>query len=154
MVRSVLTLCLLAGLANAVSAQDKAAVKSSKKEKGEPIKALLVTGGCCHDYARQKLILSRGISARANVVWTVAHQGGSTTNTKIPLYDDPMWYEGFDIVVHNECFAAVRDKAFVENIVRPHREGLPAILIHCAMHCYRTGSRRATGRITRTRSTI
>ncbi len=139
MVRSLFTLCLLAGLTIPVSAQEKAVAKPSKKNNGEPIKALLVTGGCCHDYARQKLILSRGISARANVVWTVAHQGGSTTNTKIPLYDDPKWSEGFDIVVHNECFAAVRDKAFVENIVRPHREGLPAILIHCAMHCYRTG---------------
>ncbi len=141
MVRSVLTLCLLAGLAFPVSAQDTpdAKVLDKKAKDGKPIKALLVTGGCCHDYERQKLILSRGISARANVVWTVAHQGGSTTDTKIPLYDDPKWYEGFDIVVHNECFAGVNDKTFVENIVRPHREGLPAILIHCAMHCYRTG---------------
>lgn len=28
----------------------------------EPIKALLITGGCCHDYAKQKLIISQGIS--------------------------------------------------------------------------------------------
>ena len=111
----------------------------SARAAARPIRALLVTGGCCHDYARQKLILSRGITARANVVWTVAHQGGSTTNTKIPLYDDPDWSRGFDIVVHNECFAGVKDGSFVDNIVRPHREGLPAILIHCAMHCYRTG---------------
>ena len=108
----------------------------------KPIRVLLVTGGCCHDYARQKLILTKGISARANVVWTVAHQGGSTTNTKIPLYDNPDWADGFDIVVHNECFAAVRDKQFVDGILKPHREGTPAILIHCAMHCYRTGDDR------------
>ena len=56
-----------------------------------PIRALLVTGGCCHDYDRQKLILTRGISARANVRWTVVHQGGTSTDTKIPLYDDPNW---------------------------------------------------------------
>ena len=105
----------------------------------KPIRALLVTGGCCHDYARQKLILARGISARANVVWTIVHQGGKTTDTKIPLYRDRNWSEGFDVVVHNECFAKVRDKAFVDNILRPHREGLPALLIHCAMHCYRVG---------------
>ena len=107
-----------------------------------PINALLVTGGCCHDYDRQKLILTRGISARANVKWTVAHQGGKTTNTKIPLYNDPNWAEGFDIVVHNECFAHVTDKEFVDRILKPHREGTPAILIHCAMHCYRTGDNR------------
>ena len=107
-----------------------------------PIQALLVTGGCCHDYDRQKLILTRGISARANVQWTVVHQGGTTTDTKIPLYDDPNWAEGFDIVVHNECFSGVTDKEFVDRILKPHREGLPAILIHCAMHCYRVGDDR------------
>ncbi len=107
-----------------------------------PIQALLVTGGCCHDYDRQKLILTRGISARANVRWTVVHQGGTTTDTKIPLYDDPNWADGFDIVVHNECFSGVTDKEFVDRILKPHREGLPAILIHCAMHCYRVGDDR------------
>ncbi|MFP6763359.1 MAG: ThuA domain-containing protein, partial [Planctomycetaceae bacterium] len=137
MMRLSMALILVTALTSSVSAQK--AKPGSVKTASRPIRALLVTGGCCHDYARQKLILSRGITARANVVWTIAHQGGSTTNTKIPLYDDPDWSRGFDIVVHNECFAGVKDKQFVENIVRPHREGLPAILIHCAMHCYRTG---------------
>ncbi|MAG92287.1 MAG: heme-binding domain-containing protein [Planctomycetaceae bacterium] len=105
----------------------------------EPIRALLVTGGCCHDYSRQKLILTKGISARAKVVWTVVQQGGTGTNAKIPLYEDPNWADGFDVVVHNECFAAVSDKEWVERILKPHREGLPALLIHCAMHSYRTG---------------
>ena len=108
-----------------------------KSEK--PIRALLITGGCCHDYSRQKLILTKGISARANVIWTVVQQGGTGTNAKIPLYEDPNWADGFDVVVHNECFAAVSDKKWVERILKPHREGLPALLIHCAMHSYRTG---------------
>ena len=106
----------------------------------QPIRALLVTGGCCHDYARQKLILTRGISARANVVWTVAHQGGTSTNAQIPLYKDPNWADGFDVIVHNECFANVRDVAWMERILKPHREGTPAVLIHCAMHGYRNGT--------------
>lgn len=110
------------------------------QEKKPPIRALLVTGGCCHDYERQKAILTKGISARADVIWTVVHQGGSTTNTKIPLYEDPNWAEGFDVVVHNECFAHVKDQAWLERILEPHRNGTPAILIHCAMHCYRTGT--------------
>ena len=106
----------------------------------KPIRALLITGGCCHDYARQKLILTRGISARANVQWTVVQQGGTSTNARIPVYQDPQWADGFDIVVHNECFSNVRDEAWLERILKPHRAGTPAILIHCAMHCYRTGS--------------
>src|ERR1043166_6356594 len=28
----------------------------------EPLRALLITGGCCHDYEAQKKILSKGIS--------------------------------------------------------------------------------------------
>lgn len=130
-----------------LSAQENAAATQTeatpaKGSADRPIQALLVTGGCCHDYDRQKLILTRGISARANVRWTVVHQGGTTTDTKIPLYDDPNWADGFDIVVHNECFAHVTDKEFVDRILKPHREGLPAILIHCAMHCYRVGDDR------------
>ncbi|MCP4852951.1 MAG: c-type cytochrome [Fuerstiella sp.] len=107
------------------------------RDNDHPIQALLVTGGCCHDYDRQKLILPRGISARANVRWTIVHQGGTTTDTPIPLYDDPNWADGFDIVIHNECFSHVTDLEFVDRILQPHKDGLPAILIHCAMHCYR-----------------
>ncbi|MBL8820375.1 MAG: discoidin domain-containing protein [Planctomyces sp.] len=107
-----------------------------------PLKVLLVTGGCCHDYDRQKLILPRGTSARADIEWTVVHQGGSTTDTAIPFYNDQNWAEGFDLVVHNECFADVRDKDFVDRILAPHRNGTPAVLIHCALHCYRVGDDR------------
>ena len=34
------------------------------EDRGKPIRALLVVGGCCHDYAKQKDILTQGISAR------------------------------------------------------------------------------------------
>ena len=103
----------------------------------KPIRALLITGGCCHDYARQKKILTEGTAARINIEWTIAHQGGSTTDTKIPVYVDPKWAEGYDIVVHNECFAGVVDPTWTERILAPHKAGLPAIVVHCAMHCYR-----------------
>ncbi len=133
----MLTICTH-GLAEDEAKKAKASAASKTSEK--PIRALLVTGGCCHDYDRQKLILTKGVSARANVVWTVVHQGGKSTNARISLYEDPNWADGFDVVVHNECFANVRDEAWVERILRPHREGIPAVLIHCAMHCYRTGN--------------
>ena len=129
-------LSLMLGSVSSLTAQE-AATTTAVEVADRPIQALLVTGGCCHDYDRQKLILTRGISARTNVRWTVVHQGGTSTDTKIPLYDDPNWADGFDIVVHNECFAHVTDKEFVDRILKPHREGLPAILVHCAMHCYR-----------------
>ena len=126
---------LLVIVSSPVSADEKK--KDGKAAADRPIQALLVTGGCCHDYDRQKLILTRGISARANVRWTVVHQGGTTTDTPIPLYNDPDWADGFDIVIHNECFSDVKDLEFVDRILQPHKDGTPAILIHCAMHCYR-----------------
>lgn len=113
-----------------------------KSSSQKPINALMITGGCCHDYARQKLILSRGISARANVKWTIVHQGGTKGNVKIPLYESKDWAKGYDVVLHNECFAHVTDKDWVDNILQPHKDGTPAVLIHCAMHCYRTKDNR------------
>ncbi len=106
----------------------------------KPIKALLVTGGCCHDYQTQKNIIKEGLEARAHIEVTVVHEGGNTTNTKIPLYQDPNWAEGYDIVLHNECFAAVKDPAWTARVLKPHQEGLPGVVIHCAMHCYRDGT--------------
>ncbi|MCA9067863.1 MAG: ThuA domain-containing protein, partial [Planctomycetaceae bacterium] len=137
--RSLLLAVLFCAACTTLPAAEPAS-KADEKDKEKPIRALLVTGGCCHDYDRQKLILTKGISARANVEWTIVQQGGKTTNTKIPLYEDPNWAEGFDIVIHNECFSNVPDVEWVERILKPHREGTPAILIHCAMHCYRTGT--------------
>jgi len=39
-------------------------VGSAARAEDKPIRALLVAGGCCHDYAKQKDILTQGISAR------------------------------------------------------------------------------------------
>jgi type 1 glutamine amidotransferase len=101
------------------------------------IKALLVTGGCCHDYEGQKKILSEGISARAPVQWEIVQQGGKLTTSRIPLYENADWASGFDVVVHNECFSDIPDPAWTQRILKPHQAGLPAVVIHCAMHCYR-----------------
>lgn len=130
----------LAGLLALISALPSVAAepaKADKPDKPAPIKALLITGGCCHDYDGQKKILSEGISARANVEWTIVQQGGSTTNTKIPLHENADWAKGFDVIVHNECFAEVKDVAWVQRVLKPHQEGTPAVVIHCAVHCYR-----------------
>src|SRR5437763_856313 len=51
----------------------------------EPIHALLIIGGCCHDYTAQKKILSEGISARANVTWTILHEVKKVWPTCTPL---------------------------------------------------------------------
>lgn len=102
----------------------------------QPIRALMVTGGCCHDYEQQKKILSEGISARANVQWTIVHEGKDRKD-KISVYAKPDWAAGYDVVVHNECCGAIEDVPYVESIAKPHFEGVPAVMLHCSTHSYR-----------------
>ncbi len=108
------------------------------QEPPKPIKALLVLGGCCHDYAQQQDLLTRGLSRRAAVEWTVAYDPDTTDRHKNPVYDNPDWAKGFDVIVHDECSAWVADKSAIDTVLKPHREGLPGVVLHCAMHCYRT----------------
>ncbi len=77
---------------------------------------------------------------RAHVDVEVVHQGGSGTDSKIPLYEKQDWSQGFDVVIHDECFADVKENGWTQGIITPHREGLPAVVLHCAMHCYRDGT--------------
>src|ERR1700687_617589 len=107
----------------------------------EPLRALLITGGCCHDYEAQKKILCEGISARANVVWTILHEGDADGKEhKFSIYEKPDWAKGFDVVVHNECSGSVTNVAWVEQIAKAHFEGVPAVVIHCSIHSYRNSS--------------
>ncbi len=130
--RRLLLVCFVLGLLAPAAAPAAAADAAVPK-----IRALMVIGGCCHDYAEQKKILSEGISARAPVEWTIEYSDKTTTDIKFPIYEKPDWSKGFDVVVHNECVSSVTDLDWIERIVKPHREGLPAVVIHCAMHCYR-----------------
>jgi type 1 glutamine amidotransferase len=106
----------------------------------KPIRALLISGGCCHDYPRQDVILSQGISARANVQWTIVRDPSTGTSAKVAVYQKDDWAKDFDVIVHNECFSDEKDPAWLERILKPHREGVPGLVIHCAMHCYRAPS--------------
>lgn len=107
-----------------------------------PIHALLLTGGCCHDYGEQQKILTEGISARANVVWTILYEGGSSRGGVIrdhvmSVYTNADWTKGYDVVVHNECFGDVTNAELVNHIARGHFDGVPAVVIHCTIHTYR-----------------
>ncbi len=113
-------LFLSAAIAAALLLSPRAFTRETRA--GKPLKALLITGGCCHDYTNQKKILSEGVSARANVEWKIVQEGGNSTNHKVSLYENPNWAEGYDVVVHNECFADVSDPAFIKNVDRGPQE--------------------------------
>lgn len=106
----------------------------------KPLKVLLVTGGCCHNYAAQKDILKQGLEARANIQVTQAHTNDSTTKARFDIYERADWAKGFDLVIHDECSADVKDTNYIRTILAAHRAGVPAVNLHCAMHSYRLGN--------------
>ena len=124
-------LCLVTGFA---------ASAARAAEAGKPLEVLYITGGCCHDYDGQKKVITQGLAARARINCTVVHEGGATTDHKVSVYSKPDWSKGYDVVFHNECFAGVKDPEFLKAIVAEHEKGTPAVLMHCAMHCYRAGN--------------
>ena len=115
-------------------------VQNNKKEiySGKKLKALLITGGCCHNYTFQSTALTSGIEEKVNVEFTVVNEGGNGTKAKIALYNDPDWAKPYDVIVHSECFAGTLDPDYIKKITNVHKSGKPAVVIHCAMHTYRS----------------
>ena len=55
----------------------------------KPLKALLITGGCCHDYKTQKDLLKAGIESRANIIVDQIHTDDGSTKPNLPIYGMP-----------------------------------------------------------------
>lgn len=102
-----------------------------------PLKVLLISGGCCHDYANQKEILKTGLEKRANILVTQMYCADGNTHPNLGCLNDPDYAKGYDVVIHDECAADIKDKKQVENVLKPHRDGIPGVNLHCAMHSYR-----------------
>ncbi len=112
-------------------------VSASAADSQKPLRVLLVTGGCCHNYSLQSQQLSNAVAKFTPLECTVMMEGGSGTKAQISLYDNPDWAKGYDVVVHNECFADTTNHAYIRKITAAHQAGVPAVVIHCAMHTYR-----------------
>lgn len=111
---------------------------SAQDTKPDNLKVLLITGGCCHDYPYQTMCLQKAARARkVNVDWTVIQAGGNGTKAEIDFYSNPDWAKGFDVVIHNECFAGTTNPEYIKTITDVHKAGVNAVVIHCAMHTYR-----------------
>lgn len=121
----LLTLAITGTLGSAASAETA------------PLKVLLITGGCCHDYKAQKDILKDGIEARANITVDQIHTDNGSTTPDLPIYGNPDYAAGYDVVIHDECAAGISDAKTVEAVLAPHRNKVPAVNLHCAMHSYR-----------------
>lgn len=137
---------LATGLVVAQNGKGKPKKKENPKKEfysGDPVKALIITGGCCHNYLYQTYALGSGVQAVANVDFEIVKAGGNGTDAQISLYNDPNWAKPYDVVIHNECFADTVDPEYIRKITSAHRgaadrAGVPALVIHCAMHTYRS----------------
>jgi hypothetical protein len=115
------------------------AVGATAADAPKPLRVLLITGGCCHDYAKQKDLLKKGLEARANIVVDQIHSDDKSTKPPLPIYGNPGYAKGYDLVIHDECSADIKDFATIAGVLKPHLDGTPAVNLHCAMHSYRFG---------------
>lgn len=116
-------------------------VCSSLTAAEKPLKALLIAGGCCHDYAKQHEVIAKGIQSRANVQVDVIWTDDKSVNPPLPIYDNPDWAKGYDIIIHDECAASMNNKETLSRILDAHKT-IPSLQLHCAMHSFRTGEDR------------
>ena len=129
---ALLGACVLFLGLNATAQDDK------KAEKPVPIRALLITGGCCHDYDTQKGILMAGIAERANVTFDLVYEQFPGKEHEIGIYSRKDWAKDYDVIVHNECYGGVTNVPFVESIAKAHTDhDVGVVFLHCSMHSYR-----------------
>jgi len=110
---------------------------AEKLYSGKPLKALIITGGCCHNYKFQSEAITDALTKVADVDVTVVNEGGTGTRAEIDLYKNKDWAKPYDVVIHNECFADTTNEDYIKSITAAHKAGKPAMVIHCAMHTYR-----------------
>src|SRR5688500_7090607 len=70
-----------------------------------PVHAMIVTGGCCHDYTGQSKVLMDTLNAVMPINWTVVQGMTALPDGRLLLYENSNWTRGFEIVIHNECWA-------------------------------------------------
>lgn len=93
-----------------------------------PIKALFVTGGGYHDYAKLVPFLTSNLTQRVNVKFDVMFNMDALKSDKFA--------DGYDVVVYDVCFDEA-DPFLLENALKVARDGKPSVMIHCSVHAFR-----------------
>ena len=89
--------------------------------------------GRWHKYAPQKAIF---IQLAEKAGWDLTVSTGEH-DPQIVALRNPELTKGYDAVIYNFCFAASKDLEAVSNVIAQTREkGVPAMVIHCAMHSF------------------
>jgi type 1 glutamine amidotransferase len=102
-----------------------------------PVNALIISGGCCHDYALQNKVIIDLLNAVMPIHWTAVQGMTNIPEGKLPFYQNPNYARGYDIVIHNVCWTADPSQPFLQQIAAPHKTGIPAMFFHCSLHSFR-----------------
>ena len=98
------------------------------------IKALYITGGCCHDYKSQQKIIPQGLAQRINIETDIIF--AMKKEVMKEKLSKTGWAKGYDLVIYNICQSQESDSEFIDSITKLHHDGLGAIALHCSMHSY------------------
>jgi len=128
----------------AFGASQSAAVSGQTSSAPRPIRALYVTGGGFHDFVTQEKVVPPAVAKVANVVWTIDHTAGTSTEVLIDRHRNTDWARDFDVVLYNMSFSFVVDVPWIERLAAAHRDsGVGAVILHGAVHSYRRSESRA-----------
>jgi uncharacterized protein len=145
------TLLLLSGVSALAISAAAGGTQNPQTARAEPpraIRALYVTGGGFHDFVAQETILPPGLAQRARIDWTIDHTAGKSTDTRIARHQNTDWTEAFDVVLYNMSFSHVVDADWIGRVAGAHRtSGVPAVILHGAVHSYRRSESRAWGEL-------
>ena len=147
--RTVLAV-LLASIVPVAPAADHTARtdQGSSTQPARAIRALYVTGGGFHDFVTQETILPPGLAQRVRIDWTIDHTAGKATDVMIERHKTTDWTKAFDVVVYNMSFSHVVDVDWIERLAGAHRtSGVPAVILHGAVHSYRRSESKAWGEL-------
>ena len=122
--------------------------QASQANAVRPIRALYVTGGGFHDFAKMETIVPPAIAKRVKVDWTIDHTAGKSTEALIERHRNTDWTKDFDVVLYNMSFSYVVDVEWIERLAHAHRDsGVGAVILHGAVHSYRRSESKAWGEL-------
>jgi type 1 glutamine amidotransferase len=115
--RALLGVCLFAILMCPAGAADKPALK-----------ALFLTGGGYHDYAKLAPFLTGKLGGLIHVTFDV--------HADLEVLKNPNFADAYDLVVYDLCWDNA-DEALVDNALTATRRGKPTVMIHCSLHAFK-----------------
>jgi hypothetical protein len=104
-------------------------------EEAKPIKALMLVGGCCHDYKKMPGVLTEKIGELANVKFDIKFLASAQEDAA--LLRDPHFADGYDVIVYDICFGEKWKDGDYDGAIQVAQEGKPAVFVHCSMHTFR-----------------